>query len=61
MTQEELISLQDLDDAFVLAQDDLLKTLDTNHTEMQARLDTADVYIRLVDCYAVILKLIEIY
>ena len=40
MTQEELIGLQDLDDAFVLAQDDLLKTLDTSHTEMQARLDT---------------------
>ena len=34
MTQEEVIGLQDLDDAFVLAQDDLRKTLDTNHTEM---------------------------
>ena len=40
MTQEEAIGLQDLDDAFVLAQaeknaqDDLLETLDTSHTEV---------------------------
>ena len=40
MTQEEVIGLQDLDDAFVLAQaqknaqDDLLETLDTNETEV---------------------------
>ena len=40
MTQEEVIGLQDLDDAFVLAQtqknaqDDLLEALDTNETEM---------------------------
>ena len=32
-TQEEAIGLQDLDDAFVLAQDELLKSLDTSHTE----------------------------
>ena len=40
MTQEEVIGLQDLDDAFILAQaqknaqDDLLETLDTNETEV---------------------------
>ena len=40
MTQEEVIGLQDLDDAFILAQaqknaqDDLLEALDTNETEM---------------------------
>ena len=40
MTQEEVIGLQDLDDAFVLAQaqknaqDDSLETLDTSHTEV---------------------------
>ena len=40
MTQEEVIGLQDLDDAFVLAQaqknaqDDYLETLDTSHTEV---------------------------
>ena len=40
MTQEEVIGLRDLDDAFVLAQaeknarDDLLETLDTSHTEV---------------------------
>ena len=40
MTQEEVIGLQDLDDAFVLAQaeknaqDDLLETLDTSHTKV---------------------------
>ena len=38
MTQEEVIGLQDLDDAFILAQaqknaqDDLLEALDTNET-----------------------------
>ena len=40
MTQEEVIGLQDLDDAFVLVQaqknvqDDSLQTLDTSHTEV---------------------------
>ena len=40
MTQEEAIGLQDLDDAFVLAQaqkntqDDLLEALDTSQTEV---------------------------
>ena len=40
MTQEEVIGLQDLDDAFVLAQaqknaqDNSLETLDTSHTEV---------------------------
>ena len=40
MTQEEVIGLQDLDDAFILAQaqknaqDDLLEALDTNGTEV---------------------------
>ena len=40
MTQEEVIGLQDLDDAFILAQaqknaqDDRLEALDTNETEM---------------------------
>ena len=40
MTQEEVVGLQDLDDAFILAQaqknaqDDLLETLDTNQTEV---------------------------
>ena len=40
MTQEEVIGLQDLDDAFILAQaqknaqDDLLEALDTNQTEV---------------------------
>ena len=40
MTQEEVIGLQDLDDAFILAQaqknaqDDILETLDTNETEV---------------------------
>ena len=40
MTQEEVIGLQDLDDAFILAkaqksaQDDLLEALDTNQTDM---------------------------
>ena len=40
MTQEEVIGLQDLDDAFVLAQveknaqDDVLEALDTSHTEV---------------------------
>ena len=40
MTQEEVIGLQDLDDAFKLAQaqknaqDDLLEALDTNETEV---------------------------
>ena len=40
MTQEEVIGLQDLDDAFILAQaqknaqDDLLEALDTNETEV---------------------------
>ena len=40
MTQEEVIGLQDLDDAFILAQaqknaqDDLLEALDTNETEL---------------------------
>ena len=40
MTQEEVIGLQDLDDAFILvqaqknAQDDVLETLDTNETEV---------------------------
>jgi len=40
MTQEEVISLHDLDDAFILAQaqknaqDDLLEALDTNETEV---------------------------
>ena len=40
MTQEEVIGLQDLDDAFILAQaqknaqDDLLEALDTNKTEV---------------------------
>ena len=44
MTQEEVIGLQDLDDAFILAQaqknaqDDLLKALDTNETEVLAQL-----------------------
>ena len=39
-TQKEVIGLQDLDDAFVLAQaqknaqDDSLETLDTSHTEV---------------------------
>ena len=40
MTQEEVMGLQDLDDAFVLAQaekdaiDKLLKDLDTNQTQV---------------------------
>ena len=40
MTQEEVIGLQDLDDAFILAQaqknaqDALLEALDTNETEV---------------------------
>ena len=40
MTQEEVFGLQDLDDAFILAQaqknaqDDLLEALDTNQTEV---------------------------
>ena len=40
MTQEEVIGLEDLDDAFILAQaqknaqDDLLEALDTNETEV---------------------------
>ena len=40
LTQEEVIGLQDLDDAFILAQaqknaqDDLLEALDTNETEV---------------------------
>ena len=40
MTQEEVIGLQDLYDAFILAQaqknaqDDLLEALDTNETEV---------------------------
>ena len=40
MTQEEVIGLQDLDDAFVLAQaekdaqDHLVETLDTSHKEV---------------------------
>ena len=40
MTRDEVISLQDLDDAFVLAQaekdaqDHLLEALDTSHTEV---------------------------
>ena len=40
MTQEEVIGLQDLDDAFILAQaqknaqDDLLEALDTNQTDV---------------------------
>ena len=40
MTQEEVIGLQDSDDAFVLAQaeknaqDDVLEALDTSHTEV---------------------------
>ena len=40
MTQEEMIGLQDLDDAFILAQaqknaqDDLLEALDTNETKV---------------------------
>ena len=40
MTQEEVFGLQDLDDAFILAQaqknaqDDLLEALDTNETEV---------------------------
>ena len=40
MTAEEVIGLQDLDDAFVLAQaqknaqDNSLETLDTSHTEV---------------------------
>ena len=40
MTQEEVIGLQDLDDAFILAQaqknaqDDLLESLDTNETDV---------------------------
>ena len=40
MTQEEVIGLQDLDDAFILAQaqknaqDDILEALDTNETEV---------------------------
>ena len=44
MTQEEVIGLQDLDDAFILAQaqknaqDDLLEALDTNETKVQAQL-----------------------
>ena len=46
MTQEEVIALQDLDDAFVLAKDaadkasaeDLLMELDTNETDVQAPL-----------------------
>ena len=44
MTQEEVIGLQDLDDAFILAQaqkkaqDDLLEALDTNETEVLAQL-----------------------
>ena len=44
MTQEEVIGLQDLDDAFVLAQaekdaaDKLIKDLDTSQTQMQAQL-----------------------
>ena len=44
MTAEEVIGMQDLDDAFVLAQaeknawDDFLEALDTSHTKMQAQL-----------------------
>ena len=44
MTAEKVIGMQDLDDAFVLAQaeknaqDDLLKALDTSLTKMQAEL-----------------------
>ena len=44
MTEEEVIGLQDLDDAFILAQaqknaqDDLLEALDTNETEMKGHL-----------------------
>ena len=44
MTQEEVIGLQDLDDAFILAQaqknaqDDLLEALDTNQTDVYAQL-----------------------
>ena len=44
MTQEEVIGLQDLDDACILAQaqknaqDDLLEALDTNETEVYAQL-----------------------
>ena len=40
MTQEEVIGLQDLDDAFILAQaqkiaqDDVLEALDTNETKV---------------------------
>ena len=40
MTQEEVMGLQDLDDAFVLAQaekdaaDNLIKDLDTNQTQV---------------------------
>ena len=40
MTQEEVIGLQDLDNAFILAQaqknaqDDLLEALDTNQTDV---------------------------
>ena len=40
MTQEEVIGLQDLDDAFILAQaeknaqDDVLEALDTSHKEV---------------------------
>ena len=40
LTREEVIGLQDLDDAFILAQaqknaqDDLLEALDTNETEV---------------------------
>ena len=40
MTEEEVIGLQDLDDAFILAQaqknaqDDLLEALDANETEV---------------------------
>ena len=51
MTQEEAIGLQDLDDAFVLAQaeknaqDDLLETLDTSHTEVQAHLEHQCLFI----------------
>ena len=44
MTQEEVIGLQDLDDAFILAQaeknaqDDVPEVLDTSHTEMYTQL-----------------------
>ena len=44
LTQEEVISVQDLDDAFVLAQtendavDNLIKDLETSQTEVYAQL-----------------------